>query len=76
MIAALLLPALLAAAAPPSFDIKYMCDEAADKKRLCVVSEEQLEGLLKNNNAVTAKLREIQESHACIYNQVSLKVAK
>ena len=76
MIAALLLPALLAAAATPSFDLKYQCGESADKTRLCVVSEQQLEALIKHNNAVVAKLREIQESKSCMYGQVFLKVSK
>ena len=75
MITALLLPALLVASSP-SFNVQYKCGEAADKVRLCVISEEQLETLIRHNNDVVAKLREIHESKSCRLVETSLKAAK
>lgn len=72
MIITLVLPALLVVS-PPSFNVQYKCGEAADKTRLCVISEEQLETLIKHNNDVVAKLREINESKSCKFSQASLK---
>ena len=72
MIVTLVLPALLAVS-PPNFNVQYKCGEAADKVRLCVISEEQLESLIKHNNDVVAKLREIHESKSCKFSQASLK---
>ena len=72
MITALIVPVLLAVSAP-SFNVQYKCGEAADKVRLCVISEEQLESLIKHNNDVVAKLREIKESRSCKFIEASLK---
>jgi len=75
IIVVLILSALLAVS-PPSFNVQYKCGESADKTRLCVISEEQLESLIKHNNDVVAKLREINESKSCKFSQASLKAAK
>jgi len=72
MIASLIVPALLVVSAP-SFNVQYKCGESADKTRLCVISEEQLESLIKHNNDVVAKLREINESKSCKFVEASLK---
>ena len=75
MITALIVPALLAVSAP-SFNVQYKCGEAADKVRLCVISEVQLEALITANNSAVAKLREIHESKSCRLVETSLKAAK
>ena len=72
MITTLIVPVLLAVSAP-SFNVQYKCGESADKMRLCVISEEQLEALITANNSAVAKLREIKESRSCKFIEASMK---
>ena len=72
MIIAMALPVLIAVSTN-SFNVQYKCGEAADKTRLCVISEEQLEALITANNQAVSKLHEIKESKACKFVDASLK---
>ena len=72
MIIALALPVLIAVSAN-KFDIQYKCGESADKTRLCVISEMQLEALITANNSAVEKLREVKESRSCKFIEAALK---
>ena len=73
MIIALALPVLIAVSSN-SFNVQYKCGEAADKTRLCVISEAQLEALITANNSAVAKLHELKESKSCKFVDAALKV--